>query len=50
MVYVLWECPAYDSIRNTFIVKAVGGGGGFEEFSSTLNNFNKAGFILGCEL
>ena len=52
VVHVLWECPVYDSIRNTFmgeLDKLLGGGGGnFEEFS-TLDNFNRTGFILGCE-
>ena len=31
MVHVLWECPAYDSIRNNFMVELenlLGGGGG----------------------
>ena len=54
VIHVLWECPVhvYDSIRNTFmgeLDKLLGGGGGgggsFEEFS-TLDNFNRTGFIL----
>ena len=52
----LWECPVYDSIGSTFmggLDKLLGGGGGggggsFEEFS-TLDNFNRTGFILGSE-
>ena len=32
-MHVLWDCPVYDSIRNTFMVESVesqweGGGGG----------------------
>ena len=46
VVHTLWECPVYDSIRNTFMVDLMGGS--FEGFS-TLNNFSKADFILGCE-
>ena len=40
VVYMLWECPVYDSIRSTFIVELenlLGRGGGcgrFEEFSA----------------
>ena len=50
MVHVLWECPAYDSIRNNFMVELENllGGGRVGEFS-TLDNFNKASFILGFE-
>ena len=43
---MLWECPVF---RNTFmgeLDKLLGGS--FEEFS-TLDNFNRTGFILGCE-
>ena len=46
VVHVLWECPVY---RNTFmgeLDKLLGGR--FEEFS-TLDNFNRTGFILECE-
>ena len=48
-VHVLWECPAYDIIRNTF-VKDLDNllGGSFEEFRS-LNNFERTGFVLRCE-
>ena len=49
VVHVLWECPVYDSIRNTFMGELdTLLGGSFEEFS-TLDNFNRMGFILGCE-
>ena len=49
VVHVLWECPAYDSIRNNFMVELENLlGGRFGEFS-TLENFNKASFILGFE-
>ena len=50
MVHVLWECPVYDIIRNTFMgeLDKLLRGGSFEEFS-TLDNFNRTGFILGCE-
>ena len=49
MVHVLWECPAYDSIRNNFMVELENLlGGRFGEFS-TLDNFTKASFILGFE-
>ena len=49
VVHVLWECPAYDSIRNNFMVELENLlGGRFGEFS-TLDNFNKASFILGFE-
>ena len=46
---MLWECPAYDTIINTFMEdldKLLGGS--FEEFSA-LNNFERTGFVLGCE-
>ena len=49
VVHVLWECPVYDSIRNTFmgeLDKLLGGS--FEEFI-TPDNLNRTGFILGCE-
>ena len=49
VVHVLWECPAYDSIRNNFMVELENLlGGRFGEFS-TLDNFNKASYILGFE-
>ena len=49
VVHVLWECPAYDSIRNNFMVELENLlGGRFGEFS-TLDHFNKASFILGFE-
>ncbi len=49
VVYVLWECPAYDTIRNTFMEDLDNLlGGSFEEFSA-LNNFERTGFVLGCE-
>ena len=49
VVHVLWECPVYHSIRNTFMVELENLlGGSFEEFR-TLDNFNRASFLLGCE-
>ena len=45
-IHVLCECPVYDSIRNTFmgeLDKLLGRS--FEEFS-TLDNFNRTGFIV----
>ena len=45
-VYVLWECHAYDTIRNTFMEDLDNLlGGSFEEFSA-LNNFERTGFVL----
>ena len=41
-VHVLWEFPAYDTIRNIFIDNLLGGS--FEEFSA-LNNFERTGFV-----
>ena len=46
---MLWEFPAYDTIRNIFkedLDDLLGGN--FEEFSA-LNNFERTGFVLGCE-
>ena len=45
-VNVLWECPVYDTIRNTFM-KDLDNllGGNFEEFSA-LNNFERTGFCF----
>ena len=49
VVHVLWECPVYDTISNTFIEDLDNLlGGSFEEFSA-LNNFERTGFVLGCE-
>ena len=46
---MLWECPAYDTNRNTFMEDLDNLlGGSFEEFSA-LNNFKRTGFVLGCE-
>ncbi len=48
-MHVFWECPAYDSIRNTFmgdLEKLLGKN--FVEFSAH-DDFSKAGFVLGCE-
>ena len=41
---MLWECPAYDTIRNTFM-KDLDNllSGRFEEFTA-LNNFERTGF------
>ena len=48
VVHVLWECPAYDTIRKTFM-EDLGNllGKSSEEFR-LLNSFEKAGFVLGC--
>ena len=41
VIHVLWECPAYDTIRNTFIEDLDNLlGGSFEEFNA-LNNFER---------
>ena len=49
VVHVLWECPEYKSIRNTFMVQLESlMGGDFEKFRK-LDNFNRADFVLGCE-
>ena len=49
VLHVLWECPVYDTIRNTFIEDLDNLlGGSFEEFSA-LNNFGRTSFVLGCE-
>ena len=49
VVHVLWECPVYDTTRNTFMEDLNNLlGGRFEEFSA-LNNFERMGFVLGCE-
>ena len=49
VVHVLWECPAYDTFRSTFMEDLDNLlGGSFEEFSA-LNNFERTGFVLGCE-
>ena len=46
---MLWECPAYDAIGNTFMENLNNLlGGSFEEFSA-LNNFERTGFVLGYE-
>ena len=46
---MLWECPAYDTIINTFMEDLENLlGGSFEEFSA-LNNFERTGFVLGCK-
>ena len=46
---MLWECPAYDTIINTFMEDLDNLlGGSFEEFSA-LNNFERTGFVLGCD-
>lgn len=47
MVHVVWECPVYDSIRNTFMVDLQNLlGESFEEFKA-LDNFDRAGFGFG---
>ena len=44
-VHVLWEFPAYDTIRNIFMEDLDNLlGGSFEEFSA-LNNFERTGFV-----
>ena len=46
---MLWECPAYDTIRNTFMEDLDNLlGGSFKEFSK-FNNFERRGFVIGCE-
>ena len=46
---MLWECPAYDTFRSTFMEDLNNLlGESFEEFSA-LNNFERTGFVLGCE-
>ena len=46
---MLWEFPAYDTIRNIFMEDLDDLlGGNFEEFSA-LSNFERTGFVLGCE-
>ena len=46
---MLWECPAYGAIRNTFMEDLDNLlGGSFEEFRS-LNNIKRTGFVIGCE-
>ena len=49
--HVLWECPAYSSLRSNFLVALQGklGDDGFEHFQS-LGSFRKASFIFGSEL
>ena len=43
---MLWECHAYDTIRNIFMEDLDNLlGGSFEEFSA-LNNFERMGFVL----
>ena len=48
------SCIITIALENTFmgelekLLGGGGGGGGFEEFN-TLDNFNRTGFILGCE-
>ena len=45
--HVLWECPAYSSIRDNFLVALQGElGDGFQ----SLDSFGKASFVLGSEL
>ena len=49
VVHALWECPAYDTIRNTFMEDLDNLlGGSFRDFSA-LNKFERRGFVLGCE-
>ena len=42
---VLWECPVYDTIRNSFMGDRRFLGVSFEEFSA----LNITNFVLGCE-
>ena len=45
-VHVLWECPVYDTIRNTFMRELNNWlGECFEEFST----LGRTSFVLGCE-
>ena len=48
---MLWECPAYSSLRNNFLVALQRklGDDGFEHFQSR-DSSRKASFILGSEL
>ena len=47
--HVLWECPAYSSVREAFISKLrVALGGGFKHFES-LDSFCKSSFVLGSD-
>ena len=46
VVHVFWECPMYDTTRNTFMGKLKNLLGSFEEFSA-LDNVEKMGFVLG---
>ena len=46
--HVLWECPAYSSLRSNFLVAHLGMIG-FEHFQP-LDSFRKASFIMGSEL
>ena len=44
--HVLWECPAYSSLRDNFLVALQGMlGDEFEQFQS-LDSFEKASFVL----
>ena len=48
VVLVLWECPACDNTRDTFMGKLDNLlGRSIEEFS-TLNNFNRTGLYFTC--
>ena len=45
ILHVLWECPVYDTITNTFMEDLDNlFGGSFEEFSAH-NNFERMGFV-----
>ena len=48
---MLWECPAYSSVRSNFLVALQGklGEDGFEHFQ-LLDSFRKASFTFGSEL
>ena len=48
VVHVLWECPAYDTIRNTFVEDLANLlGGSFEELVHSIVSFERT--VLGCE-
>ena len=49
VVHVLWECPVYDTIRNTFMGKLKNSFGGSLKNLVPFIMFKKTGFVLGCE-
>ena len=49
-VSILWECPAYSSIRAQFLLKLQASLGGNYACFEAMNCFDKASFVLGNEL